>query len=54
MNVRSCAAALKCRGLGWEAVLVMALIVIAAPATPAVAQEVDVEALAVGEALYEI
>ena len=54
MNVRSCAAALKCRGLGWEAVLVMALIAIAAPATPAVAQEVDVEALAVGEALYEI
>jgi len=29
----------------------MALIAIAAPATPAVAQEVDVEALAVGEAL---
>ena len=54
MNVRSCAAALKCRGLGWGAVLVMALIAIAAPATPAVAQEVDVEALAVGEALYEI
>ena len=53
MNARSRTAAVKRGGIRWGHVLVMALVAIAAPATPALAQE-DIEALAVGETLYEI
>ena len=53
MNARSGTTAVKRGGLWWGPVLMMALLAIAASATPALAQ-VEVEALAVGETLYEI
>ena len=53
MNARSSTTAVKRGGLWWGPVLMMALLAIAAPVTPALAQ-VGVEALTVGETLYEI
>ena len=53
MNARLSVTALKRGGLWWGPVLMMALVVIAVPATPALAQ-VEIEALTTGDTLYEI